>query len=172
MQFNVVSLLKETAGATREYDVDAADVTSDGEAVTMTGHVRFDRTSRGIFVRARFDGTHGDVCSRCLKPVSFPVHIEFEEEYLPTVDVVSGVPVQLEDGDEEAYRISPNHIIDLDEPAREYWALALPMAPLCTGDCPGLCPLCGAELSDIRHTCTREQVDARWAKLAGLRERL
>lgn len=172
MQFNVVSLLKEATGATREYDIDAADVATDGETVTMAGHVRFDRTPRGIFVRARFDGAHDDVCSRCLKPISFPVHVEFQEEYLPTVDVVSGAPVELQEGDEDVYRISPNHIIDLSEPAREYWTLALPMAPLCRDDCPGLCPLCGEELSDANHACTREQVDARWAKLAGLRERL
>ena len=89
-----------------------------------------------------------------------------------TFDVVSGAPVELQEGDEDVYRISPNHIIDLSEPAREYWTLALPMAPLCRDDCPGLCPLCGEELSDANHACTREQVDARWAKLAGLRERL
>ncbi len=169
MQFNVVSLLKEATGATREYDIDATDVTVDGETVAMSGHVRFDRTPRGIFVRARLDGTHDDVCSRCLKPVRFPVHVEFEEEYLPTVDVISGAPVTIDEGDEEAYRITPNHIVDLAQPAREYWVLALPMAPLCSDDCPGLCPLCGEELSDVRHTCTREQVDARWAKLANLK---
>lgn len=169
MQFNVVSLLKEATGATREYDIEAADVSIGAETVAMAGHARFDRTPRGIFVRARFHGMRDDVCSRCLKLVSFPVHIEFEEEYLPTVDVVSGAPVEVKEGDDEAYRISPNHLIDLAEPAREYWVLALPMAPLCRDDCPGLCPLCGAELSDSGHACTREQVDARWAKLANLR---
>jgi uncharacterized protein len=172
MQFNVVSLLKEATGATREYDIDAVDVATDGEPVTLSGHARFDRTPRGIFVRASFDGVHDEVCSRCLRPITIPIHIEFQEEYLPTVDVVTGAPADLEEGDQEAYRISPNHVIDLAEPAREYWQMALPMAPLCRDDCPGLCPLCGTELSDVGHACTREQVDARWAKLAGLRERL
>ena len=127
---------------------------------------------RSVRVNVDGEGRHARVCSRCLKPVSMPVHIEFEEEYLPTVDVCTGAPVELREGEEEAYRISPNHMIDLADPAREYWDLALPMAPLCSADCPGLCPLCGAELSDVRHACTREQVDARWAKLAGLRESL
>ncbi len=169
MQVNVVSLLKEATGATREYDIEATDIATDGERVALSGRVRFDRTPRGIFVRASFDGVHDDVCSRCLKPVSLPIRIEFQEEYRPTVDVVSGAPVQLQNGDDEAYRISPNHLIDLAEPAREYWQLALPMAPLCRDDCPGLCPLCGEEQSDIGHACTREQVDARWAKLANLK---
>jgi uncharacterized protein len=171
MQYNVVSLLKEATGATREYDIAAADIPTDGETATLAGHARFDRTTRGIFVRARFDGLHADSCSRCLKPITIPVHIEFQEEYLPSVDVATGAPIELEEGDEEAYRINQNHVIDLAEPAREYWQMALPMAPLCADDCPGLCPLCGAELSDVRHGCTREQVDARWAKLANLKLR-
>lgn len=169
MEFNVVSLLKEATGATREYDIEPTAVSTDEGIVMMGGHARFDRTPRGIFVRARLEGTHDDVCSRCLKPITLPVRIEFEEEYLQMVDVVTGAPLDIEEGDEEAYRIGPNHLLDLAEAAREYWVLALPMAPLCSDDCPGLCPLCGEELSDARHECTREQVDARWAKLARLK---
>lgn len=168
MQFNVSSLLKEATGATREYDIDD-DLVVEGQRHHLTGYVRFDRTPRGIFVRARMDGTMSDVCSRCLKPITYPVHIEFEEEYRPTVDVNTGVSVELEEGDEEPYRISPRHMLDLSEPAQQYWALALPMAPLCDEKCAGLCPVCGEEISDAGHACTREQVDARWSKLANLK---
>lgn len=169
MQFNVSSLLKEPTGATREYEIEDGQVVIEGVQHPVTGSVRFDRTPRGVFVRARLDGTMSDVCSRCLKPITFPVHIEFEEEYLPVVDVVTGAAVAAEEGDEDAYRISPNHILDLAEPARQYWALVLPMAPLCDEACPGLCPLCGEEISEAGHACTREQVDARWSKLANLK---
>jgi uncharacterized protein len=168
MQFNVSSLLKEATGATREYEIDD-DLVVEGERHHLIGHVRFDRTPRGILVRAQMDGTMSDVCSRCLKPITYPVHIEFEEEYRPTVDVNTGAPVALEEGDEEPYRISPRHMLDLSEPAQQYWALTLPMAPLCDEKCAGLCPVCGEEISDAGHACTREQVDARWSKLADLK---
>jgi uncharacterized protein len=168
MQFNVSSLLQEATGSTREYDIDD-DLVVEGERHHLTGHVRFDRTPRGIFVRARMDGAMSDVCSRCLKPVTYPVQIEFEEEYLPTVDVNTAAPVDLEEGDEDPYRISRRHVLDLSEPAQQYWTLALPMAPLCDENCAGLCPVCGEEISDAGHTCTREQVDARWSKLANLK---
>lgn len=168
MQFNVSSLLKEATGATRQYDIDD-DLAVDGERHHLSGCVRFDRTPRGIFVRARMDGSMSDVCSRCVKPVAYPVHLEFEEEYLPTVDVTTGAAVDLEEGDDDPYRISPRHVLDLSEPARQYWALALPMAPLCDENCAGLCPVCGEEISDAGHACTREQVDARWSKLADLK---
>jgi len=169
MQFNVSSLLKEPTGATREYDIDDGQAVIEGRRHPVTGHVRFDRTPRGVFVRARLDGAMSDVCSRCLKPITFPVHIEIEEEFLPIVDVVTGAAVAAEEGDEDAYRITPNHILDLEEAAQQYWMLALPLAPLCSETCRGLCPLCGEEISDTGHACTREQMDARWSKLANLK---
>ncbi len=109
-----------------------------------------------------------DECGRCLRPVSFPVEIAFEEEYIPTVDVHTGARVTPPTGGDEAYRIDERHILDLRQPAREYWTMALPMAPVCRPDCPGLCPLCGEELA-AGHPCSREQIDARWSKLADLR---
>jgi uncharacterized protein len=45
--------------------------------------------------------------------------------------------------------------------------LELPLQPLCSEDCPGLCAECGARLADDpdhRH----ESVDPRWAALSGL----
>jgi uncharacterized protein len=48
--------------------------------------------------------------------------------------------------------------------------LALPFQPLCTEDCPGLCPECGARLADDPDHGHDEPVDPRWATLAALTE--
>jgi uncharacterized protein len=170
VQFNVSSLLKEPTGATREYDVDD-DIRIDGDKQRLRGHVRFDRTTDGILVRARLTGTADDVCSRCLKPLTAEITIEFDEEYIPTVDVTTGARVDLQEGEEEAYRIDARHTLDLRDAASQYWSMALPMAPLCAEDCAGLCPICGEEVGGPDHPCSREQVDARWAKLADLKLR-
>jgi uncharacterized protein len=168
MQFNVSSLLKEPTGATRHYDIEA-DLSIDGVTHHVTGRVRFDRTPRGVLVRAAIHGTMDDVCSRCVKPVACPVDLEIAEEYIPTIDVVTGAPVELEEGEEDAYRIDPHHVIDLVEPVTQYWALALPMAPLCDEECRGLCPVCGEEIASPDHACAGEQIDARWSALAKLK---
>lgn len=168
MQFNVSSLLKEATGATREYDIDD-DVRIDGATRHAAGHLRFDRTPRGILVRADVHGTADDVCSRCVKPITYPVDVEIAEEYLPTLDIVSGAPVEPEDGDEDAYRIDGHHVIDLTEAVAQYWALALPMAAVCDEECPGLCPVCGEEVASAGHACTGQQIDSRWSALAKLK---
>ena len=168
MQFNVASLLKEPTGSTRAYDIDDEAVI-DGAKRHIVGHARFDRTPRGLVVRAELHGTMEDVCARCVKPVTYPVDLEIAEEYLPTIDVVSGAPVAPEEGGEDAYRIDAHHVIDLTEAVAQYWALALPMAPLCDEQCRGLCPVCGEEMAAAGHACTGDQVDSRWAALARLK---
>jgi uncharacterized protein len=168
MQFNVASLLQETTGATREYDIDD-DVAIDGRRRRLTGHARLDRTPRGILVRAHMAGVTDDVCSRCLRPLTVDVHIDFEEMYYPTIDVYTGARVDLEEGVEDAYRIDGRHVIDLSEAAQQYWSMSLPMAPLCDEKCGGLCPVCGEEIGTSTHACAREPLDARWSKLADLK---
>ena len=114
-------------------------------------------------------GTMDDVCSRCLKPIAYPVDMEIAEEYIPTIDIVSGARVETLEGEEDAYRIDAQHVIDLARAVAQYWAMALPMAPLCDEDCRGLCPVCGEEIASTGHACTGDQVDTRWAKLAKLK---
>lgn len=167
MQFNVASLLKEPTGATRLHTIDD-DLTIDGAAMHVRGQARFDRTPRGVLVRADVHGTAGGVCSRCVKPIAYPVDVEFAEQYVPTLDFSSGTAVHLEEGDEDAYRIDERNMLDLAEAVAQYWALALPMAPVCDDACRGLCHECGGEIAAPGHACTAEQVDPRWSALGRL----
>ena len=57
--------------------------------------------------------------------------------------------------------------LDLEQPLRDAVVLALPLAPLCRDDCPGLCPECGARLADDP-AHSHDATDPRWAALAGL----
>jgi uncharacterized protein len=168
MQFNVAALLKEPTGATREYEIDD-DLRVDGARHRVAGHARFDRTPRGILVRATISGSMSGECSRCLRPLDYPVNVTLEEEYLPTIDVNTGAQVETDETTEDAYRIDSRHVLDLTEAAAQYWAIALPMAPVCAEDCAGLCPDCGADLSAAPHTCAADAGDARWSKLTDLR---
>jgi uncharacterized protein len=59
-------------------------------------------------------------------------------------------------------------MIELAEPVEQYWNMAVPMAPLCSPDCPGLCAVCGHDLSD-GHLCASAEFDDRWSRLKDLR---
>lgn len=167
MEFNVASLLKESTGALREFDIDD-DVRIDGETHHLRGRARFDRTHDGVLVRANLHGDGAADCARCLRPIEYPIDLIIEEEYLPMVDVMTGALVEPPEGQDDAYRIDNRHMIDLTESIEQYWAMSVPMAPVCRDDCQGLCPVCGNDREAEGHACTREQVDARWAKLQNL----
>ncbi|MEX2247340.1 MAG: DUF177 domain-containing protein [Dehalococcoidia bacterium] len=171
MQFNVATLLKEPTGATREHDIDE-DVRIDGTPRHLRGHVRFDRTPDGVLVRARMSGAVGDTCSRCLEPLTMTLDIAFDEEFVAAADVSTGARLPVPEGKDEAYRIDEHHVLDVTEPVLQYWAMALPMAPVCDDACRGLCPDCGQKLTDgAPHPCSTDQLDARWEKLAQFRPR-
>ena len=167
MQFNVSELLRESYGAFRVHDIDD-DVRLDGALRRLRGHVRFDRVPEGVFVRAQLDGEAQGECSRCLDPATTPMHLTLEELYVPIVDPVTGSRVELRKGEEEAYRISERHIIDLALPAQQYWSMELPIAPVCAPDCRGICPECGARREDT-HDCAPDVADDRWSKLRDLK---
>ena len=167
MEFNVADLLKDSYGALREFDIDD-DIRIDGVTQHVTGHVRLDRTPDGVLVRAALRGPVSATCSRCLRPISLDISIAFDEQYVPTIDVNTGARIDLPEGEDDSYRITPRHVIDLREPIEQYWSMALPMAPLCTPDCPGLCAVCGKELAD-GHACAVEATDDRWSRLRDLR---
>jgi uncharacterized protein len=80
---------------------------------------------------------------------------------------VTGGRVQPREGEEDAFRISERHILDLTLPVQQYWSMALPIAPLCRPDCAGICPECGAR-RDAAHACAAPASDDRWAKLRNL----
>jgi uncharacterized protein len=53
----------------------------------------------------------------------------------------------------------------------EQLQLNLPMKPLCSPDCQGLCPVCGADRNAGACSCRESTVDPRWAGLAALKSR-
>ena len=57
------------------------------------------------------------------------------------------------DGDEEAYPLTGDEL-DLEPLARDAVLLELPLAPLCSEDCRGLCPQCGANWNTEPCDCT------------------
>ena len=168
LTFNVASLLSESLGTIRDLEVSAPPmVLVEGLEQTRgtTGRLRLTRTNRGLFVHARFGTGLAQSCSRCLRDLDWPVEIEIDEEALPTVDVATGKPVDI-DAEPDALRITDHHELELESEVRDAIELGEPIAPLCREDCPGLCLVCGLELGSGPHDHPDDDIDPR---LEGLR---
>jgi len=166
IEINVSQLLKSPLGTIRNYEVDEK-VNIGEETPHVRGEVTLLRTNRGILVTGRLETDIGLTCSRCLGKYRHPVTLEIEEEFFPTIDIITGSKVDGPDDEPDAFMIDQNNILDISEAIRQYALLAVPMKPLCKEDCAGLCPTCGVNRNLKTCNCP-PAVDPRLEKLRGL----
>jgi len=168
MQISVSQLLKETIGSTRNCEVSGTfDITGDGVGSEIQGEVTLTRTNRSVLAKGKLRTEVEVICSRCLSLFSYPLILNIEEEYFPTVDVSIGAPLSLPD-EPVYFTIDEYHVLDLTEAIRQYVLLAIPMKPLCREGCVGLCPGCGHNLNLGVCDCSPREADPRWSKLKEL----
>lgn len=100
-------------------------------------------------------------CSRCLQETVFPVAADFDLvllEHGKSSVLDSDEDVIIFDGDEA----------DIESEIQQAIFMALPICPLCSGDCLGLCPVCGQDRNAQPCHCVEDKVDPRLAKLKDL----
>jgi uncharacterized protein len=168
---NVSELLKSPLGTTREVTIDEPNPRFGSDirvTVPVSGSARLIRTQNGVLVRARITTSVEMECSRCVEPVERAITIDLEEEFQPSVHIITGAP--LEPPEDDALRIDERHVLDLTEAGRQYIEIALPLQPLCSPECRGLCPVCGTNLNLGACSCASESASASgpFAALAGL----
>ena len=111
-----------------------------GADVKLT--VMLEAVSEGVLATAEAAVPVTGECARCLEPVTSSVNVNFRELY--EQDQGPSAP-----GDDDSdRRFLQGELLDLEPAFRDAVVLALPLAPLCRADCPGLCVQCGARLAD------------------------
>ncbi|MBI1878197.1 MAG: DUF177 domain-containing protein [Chloroflexi bacterium] len=174
LEFNVAQLLKEATGAARNYEVDtdlSGDFDEELKIVSpLTGQVRFLRTGPNILVTGTLQASVEKPCGRCLTDFTTSVTIELEEEFFPTLDIVTGTAITQLPEVEEANLIDEQHILDLLEVIRQEILVKSDSLFYCRPDCKGLCPQCGQDLNLGSCDCQNDVVGPRWAGLQALLE--
>ena len=97
------------------------------------------------------------VCDRCLKPFS-------QDLALPVSTLLAE---ELEDEENDEIVLLQDGAADLDEIFTTALVLSMDAKHLCSEDCKGLCPTCGADLNLGPCQC-RKEPDPRFAALAQL----
>jgi uncharacterized protein len=134
--------------------------------VSKVGADAFEATG-GVKTRLEFS------CSRCLEPFDVPVDAAFELRYVPQPDGDAEVEPderEIEDDDLTTAYYSDGQL-DIGDLLREQFQLALPMKPLCSDACRGLCAQCGANLNRTECECAPAWEDPRLAPLKSLLNR-
>jgi len=66
--------------------------------------------------------------------------------------------------------MNSDQVADLTDMVRQELLLALPMKPLCSEECKGLCPRCGVNLNIETCDCRVKGMDSRWEGLKDLKK--
>lgn len=127
----------------------ALTVVKTGEALTAHGEVAF-----GLKL----------ACFRCLEPihqaVDVTVNLLFQKGRPAAVKDLQ----DLDDTDLVFYE-EDDTTVDVVSQIRDVLILEIPMKPLCSESCAGLCPICGVNRNHETCLCRREETDPRWEAL-------
>jgi uncharacterized protein len=135
------------------------DVIGVPAGATISLDVRLESVTEGVYVSGTVRADLVGECARCLDPLTDEVEVELGELF--------AYPDSVTDETTEADELPRvvDEYLDLEQTIRDAVVLALPMAPLCRPDCPGLCPGCGEKWADLPADHGHETLDPRWAAL-------
>jgi uncharacterized protein len=168
MLLNLRTLQDADEHVERRYQPSLFQADAEAFAVVEPATLVFDvhkQDDRRYRLEGRVAGTLELCCSRCLEPIALPVDAAFDLEYLPRTENVGEGEREIAE-DDLATAFYTDETIDLGALVSEQFHLALPMKPLCSETCRGLCPQCGTNLNVASCACRQEWEDAR---LSGLK---
>ena len=120
----------------------------DGQPVDAParGEARIERTGRGARLGGRVEARVPLVCSRCLQPFTAALAADRDEEFL------LGAGPEPHGGelgpDDFVQYVGADQPLDLSEVVRQHLQMAVPIAPLHSPTCRGLCPVCGTNWNE------------------------
>jgi uncharacterized protein len=124
--------------------------------------LRFESVSEGVLVTGTVSAPTSGECARCLTTTSGRVEIALTELFAYPDSTTEATT----EHDEVGHVVAGT--VDLEQPIIDAVGLELPFSPRCREDCPGLCSVCGVALAEAEPGHHHEQIDPRWAKLAGM----
>ncbi len=130
------------------------------EGAEIDLRLRLESVMEGVLVTGEVQVPVVGSCARCLEPVEDRLDLDVQELF-----AYAGSTTEATSEEDEVRRIEGD-FLDLEPLVRDTVVLSLPLAPVCTQDCAGLCADCGERLDDLPADHSHEVRDPRWAALA------
>jgi len=171
--------LPRRAGELKEYELDIEAPTRIGvpliaipEGDVIEADIRLESVTEGILLSAEIYAVAIGECIRCLDVVEVVVDRKIQElyRYEPTNDKGRKKKRDDEDVDldmEDELQMEGD-LMNLEIPIIDAIILTLPVNPLCSEECLGLCPDCGEKWATLPEDHAHEVIDARWSGLENL----
>ena len=133
--------------------------------------LRMEAVHEGVLVTGTASAPVVGECARCLEPVGESLAEDFDLLYRPLgVDALAD-EASISRADTEIGYYQGEGLL-LEDVLKEQILLALPVKQICSTECKGLCPQCGANLNLESCDCVQNVSDPRWAALEDIRKKL
>lgn len=139
---------------------------------TLTGWFRILWREGELLFEAAAEAVMRLECSRCLVNFMHPERVEVQLVLRRRAAPGTEMDTEYLESEAEAFFLE-GEVIDPGEIILQELLLNVPMKPLCSEKCPGLCPTCGRPKGSRECTCPeQERSDPRWAALRQLKEKI
>lgn len=136
------------------------------DVLALTATIYADETN--FLVEGELNGLLIHDCVRCLESFATPADLSFQAMYKDRSQRRSKEPEAVP-GDSEREETDCHSVveqrIELQEMLREQLILSIPMQPLCSEGCQGLCQVCGQNLNVQRCGCKELKAESPFAIL-------
>ncbi len=165
MRLDITSILKNNGGTISvQLEEALEDLETSLGTVSFTGPVSFTGSitnNNGMLkLTGRAKVIYSTVCDRCAGSIERELVVDIDEEIIEQ----EGTAEYTED---DRFTYSGNSL-DLERILADCILTSVPMSHICREDCPGLCPVCGAEISEKGCNCgNHDSTDSRFEVLKG-----
>ena len=108
-------------------------------------------TGKGILVHGKLKMSLHTQCARCLEDARLPLEVDVSSYYVLK-------PEDAEDDEQDVKVLPVDRTIELLDDIEAAVMMELPVKPLCSTDCKGLCPKCGANLNERECDCEDDEL--------------
>lgn len=143
------------AAAWLEAECADADIRPGDAGVELTG--RLERSGEDFLLRGALRGEVITQCARCLEPARVPLNVDIAVSYVESEDDDKNDPFAGGEEDEPDVLTFQGGVIDLGPELRDEILMAIPMGPLCSDECAGICSVCGGNRNSTPCDCEERQ---------------
>lgn len=157
LRINVGFLLHQNVGYNRKFEIDetSVQIETDLDVYGLHGDIGFTRTAQGLYSQGNLTTNTALECVRCLSNYDQELSIEINDLFVyppqETTDPLLTIP--------------KSGILDLNDLVREYLLLEIPLQPMCSFGCQGLCQVCGKKQSEGQCDHPQTMIDPRFEVL-------
>lgn len=161
MKLELISIISNN-GAALNFDNDLTFEKTEflGSVYEFSGPLhavgKIENISGSLLLTAKVNGKIKSECARCKKPLEVDISYDMRE-----------ILAQNESDEEDAV-VLEGTLFDLSEAVLSNFYINVPSKILCSPDCKGLCPHCGANRNETVCECEEDNIDPRLAVIDDL----